>query len=113
MLAEAALQRYRHPPTWRSPRAYRRLQTTCGEFKGDSPTQAGVGAAAGSVRPRRPLGGVGTCGSRPLTPVWAPSALQQRPLGLHATFLVVFCIFDIGRPSVCQQLWNLQYELVL
>ena len=60
MLAEADLQRYRHPPTWHSPRAYRRLQATCGEFKEDSPTQPEVGAAAGAVQLHKVIGGVGT-----------------------------------------------------
>ena len=60
MLAEAALQRYCHPPTWHSPRAYRRLQATCGEFEEDSPTQPRVSAAAGAVRLHNVIGGVGT-----------------------------------------------------
>jgi len=60
VLAEAALQWYRHTPTWHSPRAYRRPQATCGEFEEDSPTQPGVGAAAGAVRLHTVIGGVGT-----------------------------------------------------
>ena len=88
LLAEATLQRYRHPSNWRPPRAERRLQTTGGEFKEDSPTKPGVRAAAGAVRPHMPLMGVGTCGSRPSKPVGAHPTLQQRPPGLHAHFLV-------------------------
>ena len=60
VLRGVAVPYYRHPPTWHSPRAYRRLQATCGEFKEDSPTQPGAGAAAGALILHKVIGGVGT-----------------------------------------------------